>query len=463
VFHHLLPHLPHHHEEQKKTEPCIVKPPSPEPTSTIAWTGKTALKKKSPVVKVLITPNKPTNNAWITIDSKKKILETRSSQLQLQTKEPAKAVGPVAKDSLLVKPRVQWNNSVYITGLGNQTDITEADLFKQLSKFGELDSVKIMNKTYDSYAFANFKTPTGMQNCIKRSGEVVIKGRTLNMRPKTAKRSGFAQFNDIQEKTDTVSTKPTTSSSRDDEIYSPALNMRTRTKDVWVGSLPQGVTEVKLLKLISSIGGIKPVRLKPHGNGNTRSVFVEYESITKARTAVTRLNNAECCDTLLRAHMCFKRSPWYIDRALKVEKLQRILKSSFTKRELEKIDDKLRSLWCAGFRLDIRIQTVYESFSKYGEVDMVAIQHDRVTHRRTGSCFVRYRDYKNVFTVLKSYEDRTREFADSSTDHFLKNLTGVNRAFQPSFLDGKAITMGFVYTNGTPTKKYREIVYGEKS
>jgi len=427
----------------------------------MGWAGKTALKKKSPAIKVLITQKKPTNNAWITIDSKKKIMETRTPQLQLQTKDPGKPVGQ-GKESLLVRPRILWNNSVYITGLGNQTDITEADLFNQLSKFGELDSVKIMNKTYDSYAFANFKALTGMQNCIKRSREVVIKGRTLNMRPKTTKRSGFAQLSEVQEKIENVSTKPSKGSSRDDEIYSPALNMRTRTKDVWVGSLPQGVSEVKLLRLISSIGGIKPVRLKPHGNGNTRSVFVEYESITKARTAVTRLNNAECCDTLLRAHMCFKRSPWYIDRALKVEKLQRILKSSFTKRELEKIDDKLRSLWCAGFRLDIRIQTVYESFSKYGEVDMVAIQHDRVTHRRTGSCFVRYRDYKNVFTVLKSYEDRTREFADSSKDNFLKNLTGVNRAFQPSFLDGKAIKMGFVYTNGTPTKKYREIVYGEK-
>jgi len=401
----------------------------------------------------------PRRGTWV------KDRELTKPQLKIVTPviEPKKQQKATTKAAQTTPPsRMSWNNSVYITGLGNRTDVTEQQLFDALLPFGELDSVRIMNKESDSYAFANFKTPAGLQSCVWSSGQVFVGGHALSMRPK---RCGFpvepaagskSVSTGVEEKTEGQ-----VASSRDDEIYSPALNARTRTKDVWVGSLPQGVSEVRLLKLISSISGLKPVRLKPHGNGNTRSVFVEYESTAKAQLAVARLNNAECGGTLLRSHMCFKWSPWYIDRASKLQKLQSILSSRFTKRELEKIDDKLRSIWCAGFPPNTPIEMIYKSFSKFGEIDMVSIQHDRKTHKRTGSCFIRYRDYKTVPAVLKAWEFHSDGFSSVSLDKVLKSLKGVNRAFQPSFLDGKPIALGFAVSSCAPTRKYKEVVYGE--
>jgi len=434
----------------KKIDTSALIPPPPKSKREGVW-GNSSL-----LPKVLKSPRKGT---WV------RDREVRKSQLKIVTPviDPKKQLKATTKSAQTTPPsRMSWNNSVYITGLGNRTDITEQQLLDALLPFGELDSVRIMNKECDSYAFANFKTPAGLQNCVKSSGQVFVGDHALSMRPK---RCGFpvepaagSKFvsTGVEEKREGK-----VASSRDDEIYSPALNARTRTKDVWVGSLPQGVSEVRLLKLISSISGLKPVRLKPHGNGNTRSVFVEYESIGKAQLAVGRLNNAECCGTLLRSHMCFKWSPWYIDRASKLQKLQSILSSRFTKRELEKIDDKLRSIWCAGFPPATPIEMIYKSFSKFGEIDMVSIQHDRKTYKRTGSCFIRYRDYKTVPDVLKAWESHSDGFSSVSLDQVLKSLKGVNRAFQPSFLDGKPIALGFAVSSCSPTRKYKEVVYGE--
>jgi len=434
----------------KKIDTSVLIPPPAKPKTGGVWANSSLLPK------VLKTPRK---GMWA------KDRELTKPQLKIVTPvvEPKKQQKVATTATQTTPPsRTPWNNSVYITGLGNRTDVTEQQLFDALLPFGELDSVRIMNKECDSYAFANFKTPAGLQNCVKSTGQVIVGGHALSMRPK---RCGFPvePAPGLKSVSTGVEENGTgkVASSRDDEIFSPALNARTRTKDVWVGSLPQGVSEVRLFKLLSNIGGLKPVRLKPHGNGNTRSVFVEYESTAKAQTAVGRLNNAECCGTLLRSHMCFKWSPWYIDRALKLQQLQSILSSRFTKRELEKIDDKLRSIWCAGFPPNIPIEMIYKSFSKFGEVDMVSIQHDRKTHKRTGSCFIRYRDYKTVPDVLKAWECHSDGFSSVSLDKVLKSLKGVNRAFQPSFLDGKPISLGFAVSSCAPTRKYKEVVYGE--